>query len=53
MKQIAKIFLCSAVCTVCVLFFSCEMFTASLAKGARRDPKEVLKNLSASELIAH
>lgn len=52
MKQIAKIFLCSAVCTVCVLFFSCEMFTASLAKGARRDPKEVLKNLSASELIA-
>ena len=45
-------FLCSGLCAVCVLFFSCEMFTASLAKGARRDPRETLKNLSASELIA-
>lgn len=45
-------FLCSGLCAVCVLFFSCEMFTASLAKGARRDPRETLKNLSPSELIA-
>ena len=45
-------FLCSGLCAVCVLFFSCEMFTTSLAKGARRDPRETLKNLSPSELIA-
>ena len=45
-------FLCGAVCMACMLFFSCEMFTTSLAKGARRDPRETLKNLSASELIA-
>ncbi|MGI5076841.1 hypothetical protein [Treponema maltophilum] len=53
MKKITfNVCLYSALCTVCVLFFSCEMFTTSLAKGARRDPRETLKNLSASELIA-
>jgi lipoprotein len=53
MKKFAfNMFLCGAVCMACMLFFSCEMFTTSLAKGTRRDPKEVLKNLSTSELIA-
>ena len=51
-KLIFNVFLCGALCTACIFFFSCEMFTTSLAKGARRDPKEVLKNLSPSELIA-
>lgn len=53
MKKITfNVCLYSALCTVCVLFFSCEMFTTSLAKGTRRDPRETLKNLSTSELIA-
>ena len=53
MKKITfNVCLYSALCAVCVLFFSCKMFTTSLAKGARRDPRETLKNLSASELIA-
>ena len=53
MKKFAfNMFLCGAVCMACMLFFSCEMFTTSLAKGARRDPRETLKNLSTSELIA-
>ena len=51
-KLIFNVFLCGALCTACIFFFSCKMFTTSLAKGARRDPKEVLKNLSPSELIA-
>lgn len=51
-KLIFNVFLCGALCTACIFFFSCEMFTTSLAKRARRDPKEVLKNLSPRELIA-
>ena len=53
MKKITfNVCLYSGLCAVCVLFFSCKMFTTSLAKGTRRDPRETLKNLSASELIA-
>ncbi|MGI5173860.1 hypothetical protein H0R92_09710 [Treponema sp. OMZ 840] len=39
-------------CAVLILCVSCEMFTTSLAKGARRNQKEFLKKASASELIA-
>lgn len=51
-KLIFNVFLCGALCTACIFFFSCTMFTTSLAKGARRNQKNMLKNLSASDLIA-